>query len=378
MGSRSKRLASDVPGLWEEYAAWLDGRGIERPRFVIDGRFGVGSFEPDATLDVLLRRIHAALPKARVHVVCPGAATIRRRYQLDGRVTAGAASRPASLRAIARCHVYAVGGGDLSLLQTSLTGTAAKVSSRIPRVYLAVLATHARGERSLLHSVAFSRAPTGVHRAVARRAFQAADVVAARDSVSLAHLQTIAERGVARVEHPVLALEADAAEAALEVLQYWGWRADDRPLVALARSPGSPSRVRAVAACARHLIEQRGCRVAFLPFDHGEGDHDLAFGRQVRAELGRGEFFTLVEGAYRPARVAALVERSQAVVTTRLEAALLADRAGIPFVAVTDADDTRAVLAERGRAARLVPAVHLVEAGGFEWLDQRLFQDTPP
>jgi polysaccharide pyruvyl transferase WcaK-like protein len=379
VGSRSQRIAPDVPGLWEEYATWLEGRGVERPRFVVDGRFGVGRFESDATLHVLLGRIRAALPTARVHVVCPGAATIRRRYHRDERVSAAAPHGPLSLKAIARCHVYVVGGGDLSSLQTSLTGAAAEISTRIPRVYLAVLATRARGARSCFHSVAFSRPPTGVQRVVAQRAFQAADVVAARDSASLRHLQALAERGVVRVEHPVLALEAESEEVASEVLRYWGSREDERPLVALACTGGDPARVRAVAACARHLIERRGCRVLFVPFDHDETNprfDDLAFGRLVRAELGRQDSFAVVEGAYSPPVVAALIGRVRAVVTTRLDAALLADRGGTPFVAVTDSDEFRTVLGERRHRDRRVPAAHLEQAGGCEWLDQQLFASS--
>ncbi len=345
---------------------------------MIDGRFGVGQFEPDAALHVLLGRIHGALPAARVHVVCPGAATIRRRYQGDGRIGAAATYSPASLKAIGRCHVYVVGGGDLAFLQTSLTGTAAKVTTRVPRVYLAVLAARARGARSCFHSVAFSQPPTGVQRSVAQRAFQAADVVAARDSTSLKHLQALAERGVVRVEHPALALDPDSSEAATEVLRYWGWRADERPLVALACGPGSRSRERAVAACARHLIE-RGCQVFFVPFDHDEQApkaDDLAFGRLVRAELGREAAFVLIEGEYPPALVAALVRRAQAVVTTRLEAVLLAAGGGIPYVVVSDAQEVGALLKERRHLDRLVPGAHLEEASGFGWLDERLFDGS--
>jgi hypothetical protein len=71
-----------------------------------------------------------------------------------------------------------------------------------------------------------------------------------------------------------------------------------------------------------------------------------------------------------------MLKRAEVVVSECLEAVMLAEREGVPFVAVSDAEDMREFLQRRGLVGRRVPDHCFADGASFEWLDQRLVAGT--
>ncbi len=374
-------ISPDVPGLWEDYVEWLQARHIDAPRIVVWGDYGSRRLGSDAALHVLLQRIRSHLPSARVTVVCAGPGSIRARYPEDGRLQVCAPASPTAVRVLARCQILIIGGGLVRLPRLSPARLRAALFGTATSPHLAVSAVKIAGARVCYHAVALDQLPQGLAREALRRAFHQADVVSVRDGVSAQRLEALnIERGIVRVHDPALELEPAPDADVDEILSYWAPGVAGGPRVALCfAASSSPRKVEAIVACTRQLVHEHGAFVVLLPVDQDEGDpqhDDVPLARQVRAELGQPNRVAVIEGAYHPAVVRALLGAMDAAVVERRSALLLAASARIPLRLVTDdlhtIDEARAI----GAGDRQTGLEAFCDDPAGEWLGTLLAPST--
>lgn len=346
----------DIPGLWEDYRRTLETGRVREPHVVLVGEYGRQRLGPDATLHALKTRIERELAGARITVICPGPNAIRRRYASEPRVTAIGSAHPRALRAIATCHVFIVGGGELRTAAPTLDLTRLPdLGSTVPT--LASMAAKVARARVCFYGVTVGRLPSGLARRALSAALHRADVVSVCDEASLRALQQLPlERSILRVLDPAVSLEAASDATSDEALRYWAGSAIAAPYVVLSfAAPATPEKVRAIARCARCLVGEHGCHVVLLASDQDASDpahDDLDLARRVRAEASLPKDLTVLEATYPPATVLALLARARASVVERSSMAQLARAAGIPTQLVTE----RAPAAGENAARFLAPS----------------------
>lgn len=345
-------IPADVPGLWERLARTASPD--RPPRVVIHGGYGKNNLGDDALLHVIRGRVLATFPGAVVHVVCHGPERVVERYRSDplGPVTASHFNSQATLRAVLRADLYIVGGGGIVNRINTYSGNMV-FKALDPKGKFQFLATLIAGFNrafTLYYGIGAESFPDPVVRFLARSALKRADLVSARDPLTVANLRDIGvKREIVQVLDPALSLEPAPEPVADALLAQAGasTRAErTRPLVGINfRWVGDPhvDNAHTLAESARlaRALHERGCDVLFLPVSHHPDKHledDLDFGRRLREELGSQAWFALLERYPHPTEYMAVLGACDALVLSRLHPVILGTRMGVP-IAVVSYDD---------------------------------------
>ena len=371
----------DVPGLWEGHRRWLESRGIEIPRVAIHGGYGKNNLGDDAILEVLISRTLEHLPRARLTVVCHGPRVVAERYRHVEQLDACHFKSFAAARAIVRSHLYIIGGGGIINRINTYSGYR-RLKALDPKgkfLFLAAAGAKLFGATTHFYAVGATSFPDPVVRWLARHTLGLADLVSVRDPLSLANLRQLGvERNVVQVLDPALSLRPASPEAARKVLARYGLAAAARDVVCVGfryvcdGTTDNDEKVRRITALCRHLIDERGLGVLFLPASQHPTERfedDLDLGRRVRAGLGGEPAFTLVEEYFHPALTMALFGEVGYSLQERLHALILSAMMETPFLAVAYDQKVTEFVRQIGQAHRLLSLEEFMQRTDFGWID---------
>ncbi len=363
-------IPAEVPGLWQtlEQRFAVLGRA---PRVVIHGGYGKNNLGDDALLDVIRGRVLRAFPSAQVHVVCHGPQRVLDRYRGDpaGPLTVSHFRSFATLRAAVRSDLYVIGGGGIVNRINAYSGRMALkwLDPKGKFQFLAALLAGWTGAFTLYYGIGAESFPDPVVRGLTRFALKRASVVSARDPLTIENLRGLGvTREIVQVLDPATSLEPAepaAADALLRVAGALPRSSRVRPLVGLNfRWVGDPAvdndrTLEEAARLARHLHDERGCDVLFLPISQHPDRHledDLDFGRRLREGLGDPGWFSLLETYPDPAAYMALLGACDALVLSRLHAVILGTMMGVPLGVVSYDDKVAEFVKLSGQEERMI------------------------
>ena len=375
-------LPQDVPGLWQGHRDWLAARGIRAPRVTLHGGYGKNNLGDDAILHVLLQRVLSELPGAQLTIVCHGPENVRRRYaHINGLAACGFKSK-AALSAMARSHIYIIGGGGIINRINAYSGrqTLRLLDMKGKFLFLAAWAAKFAGAQTHFYAIGANSFPDAGVRFLARHVLETAHVVSVRDKGSLDMLRKLGlGRRLVPVLDPALSMRpADPEQAAL-LLQRWGYQASTRPLVLIGfryvreACSSDGDKVAAVVSLARHLMEQRSADVVFFPASQHPSQHaedDLDFGRAVRRQLKGHRQFFLVEEYPHPELAMAVFGRADLCIFERLHAVILSSLMGVAVYAIAYDEKVSEYVKLMGRSHECMTSQQFVAASDYAWLDR--------
>jgi polysaccharide pyruvyl transferase WcaK-like protein len=336
-------IPHDVPGLWESYAELIQKKGIEHPRVVIHGGYGKNNMGDDAILHVLLTRTKKYLPKADIMVVCHGPDNVLKWYP---DISACHFKSFSALRAIAKSHIYFIGGGGIINVINTYSGYRTFRIFDLKGKFLFVAAYLAKifGAKTHFYAVGATSFPDPVVKLLARIVMNQADVVSVRDSLSITNLRRIGvKKELVQVLDPALSLQPAHKETALAVLKECGIHRGQRPIVCINmryvndKVIDNRKTIAETIVLIRYLINEKMCDVFFIPVSQHPSNHfedDLDFGRQVKKGLNLTSHFYLMEKYYHPTVMMAVLREMDFCILERLHAVILASKTGVPFFAV--------------------------------------------
>jgi len=364
-----RKIPEDVPGLWEALARRFERLG-RAARVVIHGGYGKNNLGDDAILHVIRARVLAALPGAEIHVVCHGPGRVASRYREDplGPVTSSHFMSLATMRAVLRSDLYIIGGGGIVNRINAYSGNLV-LKALDPKgkfQFIAALLAGWTGAFTLYYAIGAESFPDSVVRFLARHALRRADLVSARDPLTVRNLRDIGvNRPVLQVLDPALSLEPGAPSDADAWLLKSGAAprgARERPLVGVNfRWVGDPlvdnRRTLAEAVRLARFLHERGFDVAFLPISQHPDrplEDDLDFGRQLREALGAPGWLALLEDYPDPRTYMAVLGACDALVISRLHAVILGTAMGVPMAVVSYDDKVAEFVRLSGQESRMI------------------------
>lgn len=375
-------IQHDVPELWQRHRAWLRERGISAPRVAIHGGYGKNNLGDDAILHVLVTRVLAELPGARLTVICHGPDNVARRHAGAPSLRVCHFRSRAALEAICASDIYIVGGGGIVNRINAYSGreTLRLLDMKGKFVFLAPLFAKLCGAQTHFYAIGVTSFPDSGVRFLARHVLRTADVVSVRDRLSLANLRSLGlDRELSLVLDPALSMQAAPAEEGERLLERWGYLRSARPLVCIGfryeRNPAvdNGAKVQAAVRLARHLIDARAADVIFVPASQHPSLHyedDLHLGQAVRAALGRESHFFLVEEYAHPTVTMAAFGRADFCIFERLHAVILGNLVGTPVFAIAYDSKVSEFVELIGKAAECMTTERFVAAPDFGWLER--------
>lgn len=296
------------------------------PRIVISGYYGYGNAGDEAVLAGLADAFRAALPDVSIRVASGDPEATRSAHGLE------AFHRyrwRAYLAQLAACDVFVSGGGSLFQNVTS---------RRSLYYYLATLmAARASRRPAMICGQGIGPLLGSAARRLTAALLDRAALITVRD---LDSLDTLRALGVCRppvhlTADPVFALTPKSPERADDLLQREGVDLN-RPRILFAprpwppETPGCSIAIDTWARAAEFVSSELDAQPLFLPM-HPPGDSDLAHAIANRA----GIPITILDGAYSPRELLAIVGRSDLVVGMRLHALIFAAAQGVPLLGIS-------------------------------------------
>ena len=358
-----KELAVQDKAIWTRFQKEFAARGIEKPRIVIHGGYGKHNLGDDAILEAILLRLESLWPQARVSVLCHDPRPVHTRHPS---VNAHSFKSWGALRAICSSDLYVIGGGGIVNRINTYSGFT-RLRALDPKgkfLFLAGWLSKLCGARLVFYSVGTTSMPDRVVGWLVRAVVSRADSVSVRDPLSLKVLrETGVTRDVLVLPDPATGLRPVGEEQATEILLRAGVDVN-RPLIGICmryvREPGI-SNAETVVHTARvieWLIESQAAQVLFVPFGRHprkQVENDVAFAREVRAQLSSDRDFFVLDREYRPAEVQAILARMNVCILERLHACILATSVHTPLIAVAYDAKVSEFMKLSGQGERVIP-----------------------
>jgi polysaccharide pyruvyl transferase CsaB len=284
-------------------------------RLLLSGYYGFGNLGDEAILDVIVERVRARFPQARIDVLSatPQVTAVRLGVEATPRWEMRAVRA-----AVARADVVVSGGGGLLQNATSLRSLlyyAGIIREGVRRGRKTMIFAQSVGPLDRLGATLVSRLCKGVDRATVRDA---------RSAALLASL--LPQTPVERTADPVFLYEPPQSDdLSLEGL---GPGARPYAIVSVRECPALAASLSTIAALVDRLATAHGTRVAFLPIG---GAQDASAATSVIRAC-KSAPMLLPEPALE--RAAAILAGASYVAGMRLHALILAARAAVPFLAI--------------------------------------------
>ena len=301
-------------------------------RLLLSGYYGFGNFGDEAILRVFVDEWRSRRPTDELAVLSATPAQTSSDY---GVKSVARADMRAVAAAIRNSDLVVSGGGGLLQNATSL---------RSLLYYTGIIREATRAGRATAIFAQGIGPLDFFGKQIVKRTCGDIAMALVRDAASAALLQPLLPRvPVQLAADPVFLASGAVAPSAEALLERDGVARDGGPLVTVVvrRSPMLERVVRELASGIDRLARAHGARVVFVPFQRPD-DAEAAIDVIRRCKTAP----TLLDGGYDLPTMSALFARSEAIVSMRLHALILAASIGVPFLAIPYDPKVRALLDE--------------------------------
>lgn len=292
-----------------------------RARVLISGYYGFGNLGDEALLEAIIRSLRQRAPDLAITVLSADPVKTARTYEVQA---VHRLNPRAVLEALRSTDLLLSGGGTLLQDKTSLRSL----------IYYASIVHAARrlGKAVMIYANGLGPLTTRTGRHIARRTLEIVDRITLRDELSLADMEALGARPRQPVEvtaDPAFSLEPSGPDRLQHIFSAENIPEGGLIIVSLRPWGRNVGYVKEVVAGLRNFTGDRDLSVVVLPMHRQK---DLEISRRVAESLGRKAI--VLENAYPPRDVLALLGSATLVVAMRLHTLIMAASQGVPAAGI--------------------------------------------